>query len=178
MPKRKLENSKHTRTVLRLVRRRITGRMQGGRSRRGDCLWGWCTTRSTTATGGAKSFFFTHSSSLINPLRASCSLPVHASRKSSRPRRFTASDRDITMRNDFGHQNALRVSGLLLVLTAHPRRPLRPSILAREFSSTVLNECPSLRASARSRPTKFLHHLILSVFRDSALISRNVPAEQ
>ena len=40
---------------------------------------------------GAKSLIFNHSSSLINPLRASYSSPVHASGKSSRPRRFTAS---------------------------------------------------------------------------------------
>src|ERR1035437_7672302 len=104
---------------------------------------------------GAKSMIFNHSSSLINPLRASYSSPVHASGKSSRPRRFHCFvDRDITMRNELGHQNALRVSGLLLVLTAHPRRRLRQSILAREFSSTMLNECPSLRASARSPPTR------------------------
>jgi hypothetical protein len=64
----------------------------------------------------------------------------------------------------FGHQNALRVSGLLLVLTAHPRRRLRQSILAREFSSTMLNECPSLRASARSFPTRIPASLDLIAF--------------
>ena len=44
---------------------------------------------------GAKSLIFNRSSSLINPLRALYSLPVHASGKSSGPRRFTAARTEI-----------------------------------------------------------------------------------
>jgi hypothetical protein len=50
------------------------------------------TARCTTAPrAGAKSLIFNYSSSLINPLRASYSSPVHSDEKSSGPRRFTAS---------------------------------------------------------------------------------------
>ena len=42
----------------------------------------------------------------------------------------------------------------VLVLTAHRRRRRSQWTLAREFSSTMLNDCPSLRASARSLPTR------------------------
>ena len=102
---------------------------------------------------GTKSLNFNRSSSLINPLRASCSLPGKArgpggsllrGPRYNHAERFRSSERS----EGFG----------LLVLTAHPQHRLRQSALAREFSSTMLNECLSLRASARSLPA----HLILS----------------
>ena len=128
----------------------------------------------------AKSLIFNHSSSLISPLRASCSLPVHASgEKLGAQAVHCFADRKITMRNDFGHQNALRVWGLLLVLTVHPRRRLHQLTLARELNSTMLNDCPSLRASAKllraSNPAS------LDLICDSRLCTRfplNVPAKQ